>query len=238
MIKNYLIKTISSVFIMLTIFMVSTSVFAADLYVGSTSYTRDTIVQKYYELGGTIDISSIPLTYTSSGYSNKFYFVKDAINLSYTKPTDSWIFKWVDSNGNLIDKTKIACLTYSSSTYEWSLSDFGNFRGTYASGTFYDLTELSVYDESGNCLYEGSYTVDSTEKKILYEVNYSEDNKTAILSAEIKNSSSGDKLYYSLLGYSITGKLMNPIELNQSQATAITLSKNTMIHLQALDSER
>ena len=72
----------------------------------------------------------------------------------------------------------------------------------------------------------------------MYEITYDENNKTAQVSASIKNGVAGDKLYYSTLGLRVNGKLMNPIEIQQSELTAIKVTKNDLIHFQALDPER
>jgi len=248
MIKNYCIKVISSVFIMLTIVLVSTSVFATEL---SEQYSN------IYTLGGSITAQGIPLhdtpstpvsvngvtadltTYKQIYLSNNgFYYC------IYIKPDDTSSNPYIDKGLHFYIYDNDTMIFYQNNGKNWTgpLSSGNSFFISYADfkkAYIYSETTTDIYNTSGTLIYdwEDVYN-DSFGKRIVYQVNYSEDNKTAILSAEIKNCAEGDKLYYSLLGFRFNGKLMNPIELNQSQATAITLSRNTMIHLQALDSER
>lgn len=256
MIKNYCIKIISSVFIMLTIFMVSTSVFAATVTVRNVSDTensrflRENVEAQYVKLNGPYasEISNYQMFSSVSGYANIFTFVTglNGYKVGYLQISNLGagdFYKLADTNGTIMDSAnyRAVSLTYSSSNGAWSISahtSSGNYSNLPYSTVLYSNTDLSVIDTNGSVIYEGDYTVGLTEKKIIYQVDYSEDNKTAVLSAEIKNCAEGDKLYYSLLGFRFNGKLMNPIELNQSQATVITLNRNTMIHLQALDSGR
>lgn len=259
MIKNYCIKIISSVFVMLTIFMVSTSVFATEL---SEQYSN------YYTLGGSlnslgIDVNAVKTELcTKDGLNEEDYYIcVYKLNLTNIATGEHYVF-FLKSKTS----TTNTSFRYSSSNnfyfleggfynyyaiYKISTSKWNYFTSTGNAGyTSFKSFPITIYSETQTDLYynDGSKLTkiydwqevyaDNTEKKIIYEVNYSEDNKTAVLSAEIKNTSYGDKLYYSLLGYKLNGKLMNPIELSQSQATVITLNKNTVIHLQALDSER
>lgn len=94
----------------------------------------------------------------------------------------------------------------------------------------------SSFDEILNPVTNKSIIV--RDKKIVYEVTYDEDNTKAKINASIKNSTEGDKLYYSTLGYKLDGKLLSPIEIAQDSISFIPVSKNGLIHLQALDSER
>lgn len=273
MIKNYCIKIISSVFIMLTIVLVSSSLFAKigtevvvynDFeitinYDDSSILIKDTTLNKSQVLNMSDDISrfsNYTILYNDYNNSNNinwrntftFYFYDSYYWSNYDSSTS-----YFNSNDYIAGYVYYSLYKIPANTYEWFVSSASGSTSAFGSSTI-NLYDNEFLVSSSNTLSDGySYPIATTQtltnpftgetiigvnKSIIYEVNYSEDNKTAILSAEIKNSAEGDKLYYSTLGYSLTGKLMNPIELNQSQATAITLSRNTMIHLQALDSER
>lgn len=266
MIKNYCIKIISSVFLMLTIFMVSTSVFATELSeTYSNLYTLSSLSDENIPLLDASITDGKAVMYYKNSSHNKEAYKNNILAVVTTSDCDflglhranttynNWYIEAFALNNNVYD------LVYGYTIYVykdgvWSANGSQDLRALYSGYPFNPTTPFVIYKESNFDLYYSSNSTltnpsafnfvkifdaqEASAKKIIYEVNYSEDNKTAMLSAEIKNCAEGDKLYYSLLGYSITGKLMNPIELNQSQATAISLNKNTLIHLQALDSER
>lgn len=275
MIKNYCIKVISSVFIMLTIVLVSSSVFASD---------TETIIYDKFEFVVDKTNSTITATNTEtgltqlytlsgdiSGYSNYIMTYSDRNDHGYLEDNSFGIlfcnnYSWYNYSISGVKYSQLYANGFfvsfqnrlSTSKEKWDLPwgtidscgfTVSSYNDVGSRGQFWFLYTENGYDSTKGQIVSTSFSTISNpldsneniyevEKKIIYQVNYAEDNKTAILSAEIKNGAEGDKLYYSTLGYSLTGKLMNPIELNQSQATAITLNRNTMIHLQALDAER
>lgn len=243
MIKNYFIKIISSVFIMLTIFMVSTSVFAiSNISISSMDefpVTMNDINQCLVDNGYSDYINSPRVIYRVGDY----YYIKiilDNSQIAYLKEdtelaASANVFHFYNSSDSKVSSRVINLSMRVGKELTFSgLSASSNYvMFASASPRILYYSDFNMYHSDGSIFYDtGVYN----PAKIIYEVNYSEDNKTAILTAEIKNSRPDYKLYYSTLGYSITGKLMNPIELDQSQATVINLNKNIMIHLQALDS--
>ena len=143
---------------------------------------------------------------------------------------------------------------YSDNLYGYQLS-YSEFKSVCAGGnagasTFYTNSNCKIYYSTTSYYVNGS-PVSSIEPgtliadfeeqyipKIIYEITYDENNKTAQINASIKNASEGDKLYYSTLGFKLNGKLLNPHKISQSNISYIPVSENGLIHLQALDAER
>ncbi|MBR5227688.1 MAG: hypothetical protein IKV94_03530 [Clostridia bacterium] len=242
-IKNNSVKFISSMFIMLTILMVSTSVFAFSSFEvdesGIEGFTKEGIKEflvsegySQYANGNYILFStcnqfgaqSHTAVVVREDYADKISYIKE-------NDTSSNCMVFYDSNNSFLKPYKIS-IYYSDGVYSSAFGE-GSSANFYISDlTYFHYSDYDIYNKSGEIVYD---TVSQKAKKIIYEINYAEDKKTATLHAEIKNTSEGDKLYYSTLGFSLTGKLINPIELNQSQLSIINLYKNDIIYLQAFD---
>lgn len=159
------------------------------------------------------------------------------------------------------DNIGVYLLYYNSTTGEYNANLYGyqlsygelkiiNASGSAGASTFYTNSNCKIYYSTtsyfvnGNIVSSiepGTLIIDFEEQytpKIIYEITYDENNKTAQINASIKNASEGDKLYYSTLGFKLNGKLLNPHEITQSNISYIPVSENGLIHLQALDAER
>lgn len=243
MIKLLKNKLFISMFLLVVCVCITSSCFAYSSNTATSPHKREQVINKYFELGGTKEVNN--MGYFSSSWNNHFQAIfVESSDVVFVKVYTIYYNRiyFYDVNGNNISCNYILLDCYHPSiSHEWSLKEatceVGGSINTF--GNFTDDTNLSIYDYQTNELYyEGSYTKSNTEKKIVYEITYDENNKTARVSASIKNGVAGDRLYYSTLGLRVNGKLMNPIEIQQSELTAIKVTKNDLIHFQALDSER
>lgn len=250
-------KIVACICLVLTVFAVSTSVLAttsvAVWEVSETTnslYLRENVETQYSVLDGPFsdEISTYQMYSAVNGYANYFVFVKclNGATVSHLQLYNTGygiVYKLVDIYGNFLedDDYRAVSIFHSSSYNGWGLTSYtssGDYSKLICYQTFYNNTELTILDLDGSVLFEGSYTKDITEKKIIYEITYDEDNKKAQINASIKNAAEGDTLYYSTLGFKLNGKLLNPHEIVQNDISYIPVSENGLIHLQALDAER
>lgn len=237
-------KIVACICLVLTVFAVSTSVLATDDISecwGSATHSRDVVIAKYRELGGDLDVEN--MAYVSISRFNTFsgYFIinKDVVTIKKVSFGNGYSGNYFfNSNNEKItsDVLEVFC-SHPSTTHSWKIYDIVSNK-SYLETDEFGCGNISYYDESGSVIVEGSYTLSNTEKKIVYEITYDEDNKKAQINASIKNASEGDTLYYSTLGFKLNGKLLNPHEIAQNDISYIPVSENGLIHLQALDAER
>lgn len=234
-------KMLISLFLLVIGFTVTSSCYAGIATITSGGYVKSLFIDNYKKLGGTKDLSNMTFVQTYSTYNDHGYFFNKDIAYVMLDSSSYCEMTAYDINGNQIsftDYVKVDRYT-GHNIVEWSYYEVESSDSISIFSRYYTVSELSAYDkDTGELLHEGSHTKDLTEKKIVYEITYDEDNKKAQISASIKNASEGDTLYYSTLGFKLNGKLLNPHEIAQNDISYIPVSENGLIHLQALDAER
>ena len=241
MIKLLKNKLFISMFLLVVCVCITSSCFATEL---SEQYSQ------YYVLGGSISslgVSAYEYDGSSSFSNLKYGYFKVGEKLycyMFDNDVDTLVhFKqythlWLEAFSSV---SNYVLVDYDFETNSWvnlRLTNSGIDCTSFLPITIFSETEYNIYLSDGTLVYDYEEIYqETTAKKIVYEITYDENNKTAQVSASIKNGVAGDKLYYSTLGLRVNGKLMNPIEI-QSELTAIKVTKNDLIHFQALDSER
>ena len=239
MIKLLKNKLFISMFLLVVCVCITSSCFATEL---SEQYSQ------YYVLGGSISNLGVsaceydgswPVTNLKYGYfkvGEKLYcLMADGSGdklVNFKQHTNMW----------LEGVSGVSCYfkEYNFSTNTWGAIYNGDgIECKPLPITIFSETKYNIYLSDGTLVYNYEEIYQETiAKKIVYEITYDENNKTAQVSASIKNGVAGDKLYYSTLGLRVNGKLVNPIEIQQSELTSIKVTKNDLIHFQALDPVR
>lgn len=205
MIKNLKIKFLICLFLLVTVFSVTSSCFAVDITtVVDSGYTEEEIIQMFTSKGITIPNNYIlymegPYNYTRITLYENFAYLKKNSSDNYYYFYNSSNQK-ITVNGYYIDASKGSFDNYEVRTASWN-------KLNVTDSNIEAVSTITIYDSNMNIMYEpiGKMSVDVTHEF--------QSDTSAKVNFTVNNAPEGSILKYSLTGVEITTDLNAPLQL-------------------------